>query len=55
MTDHHAMKQLLDAFFYHCPQDLRGKVMTEVPAAYNHYHGRDIVKVVRTEDGSPLR
>lgn len=51
----HEMTQLLGAFFQHCPQDLRAKVMCEAPAAYNAYHGRDIVKVVRTEDGSPIR
>jgi hypothetical protein len=49
MTDHEK-NQLLDALMYHLDPDTRGKVMAEVPVAYNAYHGRQICAVVRLKD-----
>lgn len=53
MTDHHK-NQLLDALMHYLPMDVRGKVMREVPAAYNAYCGSGVVHVVRTSDGEKL-
>lgn len=39
----HLMGQLLDAVMYRTPQEVRGRVMHEVPAAYNAWFGRQIV------------
>jgi hypothetical protein len=39
----HLMGQLLDSLMYRIPQDVRGKVMHEVPAAYNAWCGRQVV------------
>ena len=50
----HYSKQLLEACFYRMSQEARADVMRQVPEAYNAYFGREIVKVVRTEDGSEL-
>jgi hypothetical protein len=53
MTDHHK-DQLLKVLTYHMTQDVRAIAMREAPAAYNAYFGREIVKVVRAEDGSEI-
>lgn len=45
MSDHQK-NQLIDALMHYLPMDVRGKVMREVPAAYNAYCGREVVKVV---------
>jgi hypothetical protein len=47
-------KQLLDCFMYHASQELRLQIMRELPEAYNAYHGRRILTVVRAEDGSEI-
>ncbi len=39
----HLMGQLLDAVMHYIGQDVRVKVMHEVPAAYNAFNGREIV------------
>jgi hypothetical protein len=39
----HLMRQLLDSVMHYIGQDVRVKVMHEVPAAYNAFHGREIV------------
>jgi len=49
MTDHEKT-QLLDALMHHLGPETRGRVMAEVPVAYNAYHDRQILAVVRTED-----
>lgn len=36
-------------------QDTRARFMRELPEAYNDIMGREIVQVVRAEDGSPIR
>lgn len=50
---HHA-EQLLDTVFHYMGQELRGRLMVECPAAYNAYCGREVVKVVRTSDGTDI-
>lgn len=50
----HHSDQLLEAVFHYMGQDLRGRLMTECPAAYNAYVGREVVKVVRTSDDTPI-
>jgi hypothetical protein len=50
----HHMEQLLDLLFHLMGQDMRRRVMSELPAAYNDYVGSDIVQVLRTHDGSIL-
>lgn len=54
MSDHHKT-QLIDAFMYYCPMDVRGKLMREVPEAYNAYCGRDVVRVTRVCDGTEIK
>jgi hypothetical protein len=44
MTQHHE-KQLLDCLLHHASPELRQRAMSEVPAAYNAYYGREIVRV----------
>ncbi len=39
----HLMRQLLDSVMHYIGQDVRVKVMHEVPAAYNAFNGREIV------------
>lgn len=53
MSDQHK-DQLLRALMYYLPMDVRGKVIRDVPAAYNAFHGREIVKVVRVEDETAI-
>ncbi|HEX4188593.1 MAG TPA: hypothetical protein VHY83_11900 [Solirubrobacteraceae bacterium] len=50
----HHRDQLLDFLFHVMGQDLRARVMRELPAAYNDYHGSEIVEVLRTADGSKV-
>jgi hypothetical protein len=49
MREHHK-DQLLDALMYYLPIEVRGKIINEVPAAYNDYHGREIAVVVRADE-----
>jgi hypothetical protein len=41
----HLKDQLLDAVMHYLPMNVRHKVSTEVPAAYNAYFAREIVHV----------
>ncbi len=50
MPTHHR-DQLLDALMHYLPMDVRGKIMREVPAAYNAWVGRDVLTVTVTSDG----
>jgi hypothetical protein len=51
VTDHQK-DQLISSLMYYLPMDIRGKVMREVPDAYNAYCGYTVVEVVRASDGS---
>lgn len=44
---------LLNHLLYKMKMDMRGEIMEQYPMIYNKLCGREIVKVVRTEDGSP--
>ena len=46
----HEMELLLAVIKQHMDQDLRGKVMREVPLAYNAWCGRDVVQITRVSD-----
>jgi len=48
------MERLLDLPFHITDQDLRGRVLSELPAAYNDCLGSEILRVVHTRDGSHL-
>lgn len=50
----HEMEQVLAVVKHYMDMDLRRKVMTEAPAAYNAWMGRDVVEVRRTSDGRKL-
>jgi hypothetical protein len=50
----HHKDQLLAVLFNYMGQDLRQRLMLECPAAYNAACGREVVKVVRGGDGSPV-
>jgi hypothetical protein len=45
--------QLLEFFFHHLSMEDRGKLMNTLPAAYNAWCGREIVRVIQTCDGLP--
>lgn len=52
MSDHEK-SQLIDAVMHYITPEIRGKVMREVPKAYNSFCGREVVKVeVTNNDGS---
>jgi hypothetical protein len=42
----HYTEQLLDCVMHYLPQDVRAKVMHEVPQAYNAYCEREIVVTI---------
>lgn len=42
--------QLIGVLMHYCDQDTRGKLMAEVPSAYNAYCGREVVEVRVTSD-----
>jgi hypothetical protein len=44
--------QLLEFFAYYLPQDLRWRLMAELPRAYNAWCGTEVVRVHRTSDGA---
>ncbi len=44
MSNHHK-DQLIEALMYYLPMDVRGKIMRDVPAAYNSYCGAEVVRV----------
>ncbi len=50
----HHKDQLLAVLFNYMGQDLRQKLMLECPAAYNAACGREVVRVVRPDDGTPI-
>jgi hypothetical protein len=50
----HDKDQVLAVLKYYLPQDLRRKVMLEVPRAYNAWMGAEYVRVHRVSDGDPL-
>ena len=45
---------VLSVVKYHMDSELRRKVMTQVPQAYNAWVQREVTAVVRKEDGSKL-
>jgi hypothetical protein len=45
------VEQLLDLCFYYMDQELRGKLIRELPVAYNAYVGWNVATVVHTLDG----
>lgn len=51
MTDHQK-NLLIDTFMYYCPMDIRGKLIREVPQAYNAYIGSDVAKVTINQEAS---
>lgn len=51
----HQMELLLASVKHYMPQDLRAKVMREVPEAYNAWVGHDVVEIVRVSDGAKVR
>jgi hypothetical protein len=51
----HQMEMLLASVKHYMPQDLRAKVMREVPDAYNAWVQRDVVDVVSVSDGRSVR
>lgn len=42
--------QLLEWFMYHMTMEQRGKLVTELPAAYNDACGKEVMVVVRKSD-----
>lgn len=48
---YHDMAMLLDSVLHYIGPDIRRKVMSEVPKAYNAYCGSEIIQVVHTNDG----
>lgn len=48
---HHQMEQLLAACKHYMPMEMRGKIMAELPYAYNAWMGGDYVKVVAVSSG----
>ena len=53
MTDHEK-NLVLAVVKHHMQPELRRKVMTSVPQAYNAWVGREVTQVIRKEDGSKL-
>lgn len=51
----HHKDMALDFLLHIMDQDTRARFMRELPEAYNDIMGREIVQVVRAEDGSPIR
>lgn len=55
MMTHHEMEMLLACVKHYMPQDLRGKVMAELPQAYNSWMGGDYVQVSHVNDPQRIR
>lgn len=51
---HHDFELVARAALYYANPELRAKIMREVPRAYNAVVGREVIAVVRTEDGSRI-
>jgi hypothetical protein len=47
-------KRVAEFLMYHMDQDIRGKLMNELPGAYNRILGYEVVKVVRTSDNTRI-
>jgi|HubBroStandDraft_3_1064219.scaffolds.fasta_scaffold80293_3 hypothetical protein len=47
---HEQQRQLLDWFFYRLKPEPRIQLAMDLPAAYNAYVGREMVRVVRVEN-----
>jgi hypothetical protein len=54
MVSDHQKDQLLAVVFHYMRPELRRRVMTECPLAYNAYVGREVVEVRRVDDGAKL-
>lgn len=54
LTDHQC-NTLIAWFTYYMGMDQRVRLMREMPEIYNKLVGREVVKVVYTEDGNDLR
>lgn len=50
----HHKDQLLAVLWNYMGQDLRQRLMLECPVAYNAACGREVVRVVRGDDGTPV-
>lgn len=51
----HEKDLVLAVLKHHLPQDLRHKVMREIPQAYNAWMGREHMQSVRKSDGKVYR
>lgn len=50
----HEMVQILELVKFYMDQELRHRLMKELPQAYNHWMGGHYVTVVRDSDGKEV-